>query len=137
MLNYFKSISIFFFFIFIYGCDSNEKENQLLSSDISWHRNSDEVFYGKTCVDDKLFIVSSTPHSRLALAGIIGSCTGDEVFHQEDIKDREKEPIWKKSKSGVRYFYTCIENHLFTVSPGSYFTSILAFAGNDCSIINN
>jgi len=135
MINYLKLFYLSFVFLSIYGCDSTSSESPVISDGISWHRNSDGIFYGKTCIDKKLFVVSSTPHNRYSLSGVIGSCIGNEPFNDKPAPDIEENFIWHKSLSGVVYFYTCIEDHLFTVSPGSYHTRILSLIGNDCSSV--
>ena len=130
-----KIVFLFLFFI-LSGCDySPENKTVSLSDDIYWMRNSDGVFYGKTCIDNKLFVVSLGSHSNTTLSGIIGSCNGTETFKTSYVPDVKENFKWITLNSGISYFYTCIEEHLFTVSLNAYRTQILSLVGNDCSVI--
>lgn len=136
MKKYYITLVFLFLFVSISGCDySPENKTVSLNDDISWMRNSDGVFYGKTCIDKKLFVVSSGSHESKTLSGIIGSCNGTETFKDSYVPDVKENFKWINLNSGISYFYTCIEEHLFTVSSNAYRTYILSLVGNDCSVI--
>ncbi len=123
-------------FLAAYGCDFNSNEKNTISENISWHRNIDGVFYGKTCIDNHLFVVSSASHQFKTLSGIIGSCTGNEPSNVWAEKIDESFE-WSRSSSGISYFYTCIEDHVFIVSPAASRTKMLSLISNDCSKLND